>query len=370
MSLRRTIAIARKEFRHILRDSRTFFLVAVSPAFLLLMLSHIFSFDIEQVEVAVWDMDQTSISRQYLAALSGDRDVRLLYRVASYDEVSRLLEQRAVAGALIIPSGFEQNLRAGRQVWVEAVIDGSDPIAAGQAASSLAQRTAAFADQFRDEQLALTASLELRTIAWYNPALKSLYSMVPGLIALVLCMPALALSLALTREKETGSFESLIATPVRGPEYLFGKLIAYGGSGMVSVLLVWLVAVFYFRVPFRGSLALYFLLAGDYLLASMGFSLFIANFVRSQQTAMLLVLMIFFVPSFFVAGLIYPVSHTQLVSQLVAYSLPTTHFIAIARGLFLKGVGLWALQAPAIALASLGTGGILFSLLIFRKRLV
>ncbi len=369
MSIHRTLAIARKEIRHILRDLRTFFLVTVSPAFLLLTLSYIFVLDVQQADLAVWDLDGSPLSRRYVAVLTADGDFRVRAPATSYTELDRLLLAGEVDGGLVIPQGFEAGLQAGRQVQVQVVLDGSDPIAASQTFFSLQQRTVAFAAPFRASPTLVVGGLEVRGEAWYNPALKSLISMVPGLIPIVLSMPALALALAFTREKEVGSFESLIVTPVRGTEYLAGKLFAYLSSGLVSVLLVWLIAVLYFRVPFRGSPLLYLLLGADYLLASMGFSLLIANFTRTQQTAMLLVLMIFFIPSFFVAGLITPVDTSSLGSRIVAYSLPTTHFIAVSRGLFLKGLGGEALLLPAAVLLGMGGLGFASGLLLFRKRL-
>lgn len=367
MSIRRALAIARKEFRHIFRDLRTFFLVTVSPAFLLLTLSHIFVLDVQRLDLAVWDLDGSSLSRQYVATLTADGDLRVRDRVTSYAALDRLLLAGRVDAGLVIPPGFASGLQAGRQVQVQAVVDGADPIAASQMVFALDQRSAVFAVRFHVPSPSVVSGLDVRSEAWYNSTLKSLVSMVPGLVAIVLSMPALALALSLTREKETGSFESLIATPIRGGEYLVGKLMAYLVSGLLSVGLVWLVAVLYFRVPFRGDLLLYFLLAAVYLLASMGFSLLIGNFVRSQQTAMFLVLMLFFVPGFFVAGLIMPVGTRSLGSQLVAYALPTTHFIAVSRGIFLKGVGMEALAFPALALLGMGVGGFLLSALLFRK---
>lgn len=369
MSIRRTLAIARKEFRHIFRDLRTFFLVTVSPAFLLLTLSHIFVLDVQRVDLALWDLDGTPLSRQYIRALTADNDFQVRFRVGSYEELDRLLLAGQVDGGLVIPSGFARRLQGGRLAQVEAVMDGTDPIATNQAVFGLSQRSAAFAARFQGSVSVLARGLDARTEAWYNPTLKSLTSMVPGLAAIVLCMPALALALALARERETGSFESLIATPVRGAEYLLGKLTAYICSGTLSVVLVWLVAVGYFKVPFRGNFLTYLLLAADYLLASMGFSLFIANFVRSQQTAMFVVLMVFFVPSFFVAGLVSPVDTRSLASQAVAYSLPATHFIAISRSVFLKGSNLTPLTLRTVALAGMGLAGLTVSLLMFRKRL-
>jgi ABC-2 type transport system permease protein len=370
MSVLRTIAIARKEFRHILRDLRTFFLVTISPAFLLLLLSYIFAFDVEQVTLATWDLDESTLSRRYVAELTADEDFRVAAHFTSYDELDRLLMSRRVDGGLVIPRGFEDGLRAGRRVEVQAVLDGTDSIAVEQAVFDLEQRTAAFAAEVIASDGTSSGGLDLRTESRYNRALKSLVSMVPGLMAVVLSMPALALALALTREKETGSFESLIATPIRGVEYLVGKLAAYVISGLGSVLLAWLVALLYFRVPFRGTLSLYMLLAADYLLASMGFSLLIANFIDSQQTAMFLVLMIFFVPSFFIAGLIAPVDTRNLASQVLSFALPTTHFIAISRGVFLKGLSLGPLAVPALNLLGMGLGGLLISVLFFRKQVV
>ncbi len=366
MSLRQTLAILRKEFRHIFRDLRLFFLVTVSPAFLLLLLAHLFVLDVQQIEIAVWDLDRSPLSRRMVAALTADGEFRVQFYVHSYPELEGLLRAGRVDCGLVIPGGFARQLEAGGPAPVEAVVDGSDPIAAIQAVFSLSQRVSVFAS---GPDRSTPVLIDVRSEAWYNPALKSLVSMVPGLAAIVLCMPALALALALTREKEIGSFESLIATPVRGAEYLLGKLGAYLACGLLGVLPVWLVAVLYFRVPFRGDFLLYLLLSAVYLLAAMGFSLIVANFVRNQQTAMLLVLTVFFVPSFFISGLILPVDTHNVLSTLVSYALPTTHFVAISRGLFLKGVGPAPLQTHILLLLGMGVGGLLLSLLLFRKRL-
>lgn len=367
MSICRAGAIARKEFRHILRDLRTFFLVTVSPVFLLLTLSYIFAFEIEQIPLAAWDLDKSSLSRSYVSALTADGDLAIDRWVTSYEEIDRLLLAGEVEGGLVIPSGFEEEVSVGRGVRVQMLVDGEDPIAGEQAANAVTRRTAAFAARLGAPSQVAVGRLDLRSEAWYNPALDSLVSMVPGLIPIVLCMPTLALSLALAREKETGSLESLIATPIRGTEYLLGKLAAYLTSGLASVVLVWLVAVLYFDVPFRGSLPVYLLLAADYLLAGMGVAMVIANFTHSQQTAMFLVLMIFFVPSFFVAGLLSPVDAGGMGARLVGYALPTTHFITISRGVFLKGLALGALANQAWVLMGMGLGALLMSLVLFEK---
>ncbi len=344
-------------------------MVTISPAFLLLTLSYIFALDIQQVDLALWDLDGSQLSRRYVAVLTADGDFRIRQHVASHQEAEQLLLNGTVNAVLLIPSGFEAGLRSGRPVQVQAIVDGVDPIAAGQSVRALEQRTASFATRSTVASLRENNGLELDSVVWYNPTLEALISMVPGLIAVVLCMPALALALTLAREKETGSFEGLITTPVRGVEYLVGKLTAYVITGLGSVVLVWLVAVFYFRVPFRGSLPLFLLLSAAFLLASMGFSLLIANFVRSQQTAMFLVLMLFFVPSFFVSGLITPISSGGLGARLVAYSLPGSHLMTISRAIFLKGVGLGTLRPSALALLGMSLVGLLTSLAMFKKKM-
>jgi len=370
MSIRRTLVIARKEFRHITRDIRTLFLVTVSPAFLLLLLAYIFSFEATHLILAVLDEDRSALSRRYVAALTADGDFEVRYFLNGHEEIDPLLLRGEVDAALVIPPGFAAHLQGGRSIQVLVVVDGTDPIAAGQLIGYLDARTTAFAGGIQVTPRTLRASaLEVRTQARYNPGVKSMHSMVPGLLAIVLTLPAMAMALALAREKETSTLEGLMATPVRGSEYLLGKLLAYVVSGLLSALLALLVAVLWFRVPFRGRLLVFLALTADFLLASMGISLLVGNFVSSQQTAMFIVLLIFIVPSFFMAGLILPVSGASVYARIPSYSLPTTHFVTICRAVFLKGSDLPALARPALVLAGMGGGTLLIGVSLFRKKI-
>ncbi len=370
MSLRRAAAIVRKEILHIIRDPRNLFLVTVSPAFLLFLLSYIFSFDFGQFNLAVLDLDRSSLSRRYLNSLTSDQDLILSYTVGSYEEIDSLLVGGRIDAALVIPPGFADTLHGGRPAQVQAIVDGTDPFAGSQIVSSLTSRSAVFAASTSGPKPAIQVqSVEVRAQAWYNAALKSMNSMVPGLLAIVLIMPTMALALALTREKETGTLEGLIATPVSRIEYLMGKLLAYIAAGLVSAVLALLVAVFWFKVPFRGNLAVFLLLTADYFLACMGATVVIAEFVKSQQTAMFIVLIIFIVPSFFLAGMLSPVSTASLGSMLASYALPATHFVEINRSLFLKGLGLDQMLRPALILLGMGLGALAIGLFKFRKKL-
>jgi len=375
-SLRRLFVVARKEFCHVTRDRRLLFLVTVAPAFLLVTLSYVFALDVERVDLVVRDLDQTSLSRELVSEITADGDFVVVEWVQRDEAIDWLFERGIADMALVIPRGFSSAALGGETTWLQCIVDGVDAISASQSLGLLEGRVEAFAahvvrsrEGLGTQPLVAVRRLEIDERAWYNGALKSLTSMVPGLIAVVLCMPALAFALALAREKEMGSFESLIVTPVRGAEYLIGKLLAYELGGVASGLLALLVATLWFNVPYRGSVGDFILLTAAYMIASTGISLVVASVVRNQQTAMFLVLMIFFVPSFFLAGLLRPVAEEPL-GRALAYALPSTHFIKISRSLFLKGLGLSALKAPALALLGIGTVCQALSLLLFEKKLI
>jgi ABC-2 type transport system permease protein len=369
MSILRLLAVVRKELRHIARDARLLFLVTVAPAFLLVTLSYVFALDVGRVNVAVRDLDRTSLSRDFTASLNVDDDFAVVAYVQREEEVEPLLVRGVADVVLIIPHGFTDAALGGKLAEMQCIVDGSDAIAAGQTIGLLQQRVSDFvADLLGRRAVDVGIGFRVSDRAWYNETLKSLVSMVPGMLAVIMCMPALALTLALAREKETGSFEGLIATPVRGVEYLVGKLVAYVIGGLVSLALAWLVATQWFRVPFRGGYLDFALLAAAYLFASMGVSLLVANFVRNQQTAMFLILMVFFIPSFFIAGLISPVSDAPI-ARAVAYALPTTHFIVISRGVFLKGLGVVALWRQAFVLVGIGAASLAGSLVLLGKKI-
>ncbi len=369
MSIRRLIAVARKEFRHIARDARTFFLVTIAPAFLLVTLSYVFSFDVGRVDIAIRDMDHTPLSRELVASLTADGDFTVVAYVRGDTEIDDLLARDIVDLVLVIPRGFADAVGAANSAEVQCIVDGADAITAGQTVGLLQSRIDVFGASLCLRGTGGPVSrFDVVSRSWYNETLESLISMVPGMMAIILCMPALALALALTREKETGSFEGLIVAPVRGTEYLTGKLLAYEISGIGSAVLAWLVATLWFQVPFRGGFLAFLLLTADYLIASMGVSLVIANFVNNQQSAMFLILMVFFVPSFFISGLIIPVAE-EPVARAIACVLPTTHFITICRGVFLKGLGPVALWRPACNLLGLGFATQIISLVLFEKKL-
>ncbi|MDP3046276.1 MAG: ABC transporter permease [Chloroflexota bacterium] len=371
MPMQRAWAVCLKEFRHIRRDPRILLLVVLSPAIMLVAFGYLFSFEVKGLHLAVLDYDRTPVSRAFVASLLSDGEADLVGAPLDGAAIDDLILRGSVDIALVIPPGLETGLQRGERVLVQAVVDGSDPVAASQNMANLAARTAAFSSGLRLTSSGAPAPrLDVRARSLYNPELKSLVSMVPGLLAIVLIVPGLAIVISITREKETGSFEGLVSTPVQGAEYIIGKLAAYTGFSLISAAVAFLVAVFWFGVPFAGNLAAFGALTLLYLLATMGFSVLVATFVSSQQAAMLIVLLIFFVPSFFLTGLIVPVNPESAQAQITALVLPATHYVAISRGMFLKGVGLQELREPAIWLGVMAVASVAASILVFRKEAV
>ncbi|NDJ52042.1 MAG: ABC transporter permease [Chloroflexi bacterium] len=365
-SLRRVTAVMLKELKHIWFDPGFLFLTVLSPAVLLTLLAYVFSFDVETADIAIVDYDQSATSFEYIRSLTASGDLNVIARPGSYSDVIQLIQDNSIDGAIIIPPNFNNQLEAGNLADVNVVIDGSDPTVGVQLIGSIEQRTQAYSWQV----IGLAqAPFDIRTRVWFNPNLSSQHSMIPGLMALVLILPAMSVALGVTREKETGTFETLVTTPIRGREYLLGKLAVYLILALIGTLPALGVAVFWFEVPFRGNLLLYMGLTGVYIFAIMGMCLVIAHFVSSQRTAISIVLLLLFIPGFFLTGLTIPVDESAQSSYIVSQMLPVTHYIIISRGVTLKALPLTDLLREAILLTGMGTIAVTASLMLFRKKI-
>jgi ABC-2 type transport system permease protein len=376
MNLRVTLSIMRKEMWHILRDRRTFVLVTVSPVFLLVVFAYSMSVEIRNVAIAVLDYDQSDLSRRYVEGLSSTGDIITRYWPRDYEEMRSRLELRQAKAGVVIPAGFETDLLAGRPASIQVVVDGTDPNTANHTITYIAGYTQRLALEILGryvEQRGIDpgelSPIQLSMRTWYNPTLKPIIGWVPGLIAIVLGMPAVAATLALAAEKEKGTLEALITTPVRKSELLIGKLIPYVVSGLVSAVLCAAVGVYCLGAPFRGSPLLYLLLSADFFLAALSLSLLISVFVPSQQAAMVCAMLIFLFPGFFMSGLFYPIAGMPAEMKMEAYMIPTTQYLTITRGLFLKGLGMASLWPYAAALLAMGLGVMGVSIVTFKKRL-
>lgn len=361
-------AIIYKEFRHIWRDKRTLFLVTLSPGIILVLFSYLFGMQVQNVRLGVWDNDQTAMSRRFISSLTADAKFVVTVRANNYDDLRTGMMSGEINLGVVIPNGFEADLNAGERVPLQLVADGSDAITLSRSLGLTRERIAIF-NQRIDSTDVTRYPINVNAQVWYNPSLDSMYSMVPGLLPIALILPALAIALAVTRERELGSFETLITTPIAAFEYIIGKLVPYIVFGLLSGIIAILFAIFWFGVPLRGSPITLGIVMIIYLYAMLCQSMFISSLLDSQGTAMRIVLLIFFVPSFFMSGIIIPANpDADIVTRAFSFLLSSTHFVGVARGIFLKGWDWWQIGGEVFTLVMLGTIPLVLSFITFKKQ--
>jgi ABC-2 type transport system permease protein len=350
VSLRRIMAIARKEGIHIRRDWRSLALALAIPLLLLTLFGWALTLDVDNVPVLVWDQSATPASREFISSLSGSRYFSIAGYTDNYADIQFALERRSVFAAVIIPADFAQSMESAAGAEVQVLADGSDANTAGISlgyAGAVAQR-------YSLDQLAggkLKPPVELASRAWYNPALRSQDFIIPGLIALVMAViAALLTSLAVAREWERGTMEQLIATPVRGFEIITGKLIPYWLVGMADVLVAVLVGTIVFSVPLRGNILLLALASALFLIGVLSQGMLLSVVLRSQVLASQIAIVSTFLPTMFLSGFVFALNNMPLFHQVISYAVPARYFMLILRGVFLKGTGIAALALPLVLL--------------------
>ncbi len=376
MSTRRILAVARKEIHHILRDRATLFLVLFTPTALLLLMAYALTVDLKHVPIAVLDYDRSPISRRFVAQITAGQDLDLYAQVGSYDEIERLLVQGSIKAALILDPAFARDLYALRGMPMQVIIDGTEPESGAFAVDHIARRAETFVTQALAAQLQARGlpaetlrSIDLRVRTWYNPDLKPKNDVIPGLISMVLGMPALSVALALAHEREHGTLEQLLATPIGRAELLLGKILPYIAVGLINVALIPALAIFWFRIPFHGSFPLFFALSAVFLFAILALGTLVGVFMRTQAAALALSFLVIFFPGFFLTGIFFPLASMPEEVRLEVLGLPGTHYAIITRGIFLPGVGLEVLWPYAVFLLVLGTAFTAVAALFFRKKL-
>jgi ABC-2 type transport system permease protein len=376
VNLRRVLSVVRKEWWHITRDVTSFVLLLLSPVLVLVTMGYAFSIDIKDVTVAVLDQDMSPMSREYIGHLGSTDALRFAEWPSNMDEAEAILMRGDAKAVVVIPPGFEADFKRGIGAKLQVLVDGTDPNTAGHAIRHITSHSQSFTlEEIENELLriglggGIQEPVELRIRAWYNPSLRYTVSMIPALVGVVLAVPAMAASLALAREREWGTLEGLIATPIRRSELIIGKLIPYLLAGLLSVPLCIATAVYGYGVPFQGNLALYMALAVIFLFATMSIAIFLSVFVKSQQAAIMGSMMIFLFSGFFMSGLLIPFSLMGPMIKLEAFMMPTTHFVIISRGIFTKGASLGQLQGYVLALLGIGALFLTLTILMFKKKL-
>ena len=374
--LTRLISIIRKEFIQIFRDPRTLALILVIPVMQLFLLGYAATNDVRNVPLAVVDQDRSPQARSLLDAYRSADYFKLTYEVDSEGELRDLIDAGKARVGIIIPPGYGSQISGNGSAEVAFILDGSDPSVASTAMSAAqligqSQSTKLMIERLsaRGQLRAVKQPVDVRTQVWYNPDLISAYFMVPGVIGLILyALTSILTATAVVRERERGTIEQLIVTPIRSWELVVGKVLPYVILALLNTLEVLAIGSLWFKVPVRSGLGLIMLVSALFIFTGLGIGLLASTIANTQQEAMLIVWFTL-LPSIFLSGFLYPLETMPLVLRWISYLMPLRYYLVIIRSLLLKGVGLQFLRTEIMALAVFGIAIMSLAAIRFRKRL-
>ena len=346
------------------------------PVLLLLLYGYGISTDIRNIPMAILDEDKSPQSREFIRNFTGSG----FFNIQSYGmrltDIDHALDAGRARVGLVIPPRFGRKIVRGDMVEVLVAIDGSEPNTAGAAISYVSAIIARYSSNVAAKELRGRIPLgelnpiDLRPRVWYNPELRSINFIVPGLVAIILMFTsALLTSATIAREREVGTIEPLIASPIKAWELMLGKIGAYTLISFADIALVLLVGTLWFQVPFRGSLTLLLIMSGLFLLSSLGLGLLISARSTSQQSATMLAFLTTMLPGLLLSGFLFPITSMPKPIQLLTYLVPARYFLVIVRGIFLKGVGIASLWPHALPMTALGAILFILSIRSFRKQM-
>ena len=378
-AIRRVLHLMRKEVLELKQDPRLFGVVIIAPIMQLAVLGYAATTDVKDVPIAIVDADRSTSSRDLVHRFESSANFKIVGMPGSTGEIDRYLDRGEAWMAISIPANFGRAMTTNRSGTLQVVADGTDSnstgVALGYAQTLIAgysrDLAVAAARQRPDATTAPVGALVTPEIrVWFNPRLESRDFMIPGIIALLLLVVTTNLSaMAIVREKEVGTLEQLSVTPLARWELITGKMLPYAAIGIIDVVLVLVVAVFWFEVPMRGSIALLFGMCVVYLMSTLGLGLLVSTISRTQQQAMMTSTFFFLMPMIYLSGFIFPIENMPAWIQPFTYLIPLRYFLVIVRGIFLKGIGLEVLWPQALALFAWGATVFALATLRSSKRL-
>jgi ABC-2 type transport system permease protein len=365
-----------KEFIQVIRDPRMRMVIFVIPCVQTLVIGYAVSTDVKHTPTAIYDLDNSQASRELAARLVATQYLDLAGYVQTDEQARRWIDHGKAAVVVRVDPGFEEDLRAGRTALVQVLVDGTDSNTATVASGYVSRIARRFSEQVltrRIERLEggvlMPGRVRLESRAWFNENLESRNFYVPGVIVIVVTLVTLLLtSMAVVREKEIGTMEQIMVTPIRPIEFILGKTVPFALIGFVDVVLVTAVGVFWFDVPIRGNFLLLLGASAIYLITTLSIGLLISTVSQTQQQAMMTTFFFFF-PAMMLSGFAFPIANMPRVVQWFTYLDPLRYFLIIIRGVFLKGVGLSVLWPQVLALAVMGAAMLWLVPTRFRKTL-
>jgi ABC-2 type transport system permease protein len=374
-----------KEFLEIRMNPRLIGIVVIAPMLQLTMLGYAATTDVRDVPIVIAVGDRSAASRELVRRFDASKSFTVIDTVSTVSGIDSYLERGTAWLALSLPTGYGSNLEAGHATVVQVIADGTDSNSTTKALGYATALIGTYAREIAESRgpadagpyetahegagfnRPATGGIDARIRVWFNPQLESRYFMIPGVLALVLLIVTTNLAaMAVVREKEIGTLEQLNVTPIRRWELIAGKLLPYGVIGMLDILLVIAVAVFWFEVPLRGSVTLLLALSLLYVLCTLALGLLVSTISETQQQAMMTATFFFLMPMIYLSGFMTPIENMPQGIQWITYAIPLRYFLVIVRGIFLKGIGLDILWPQATALAAWGT--IVISLAVVRSR--
>lgn len=340
----RLLAIARKELWQLLRDRMTIGMMVMLPVMQLLLFGYAINTDVRHMPLVVFDQDRSATSRDLVHRMEATGYYDVIGRVRSYNEIASALRRGDASVALVLQPNLGAELQGGRGATVQLVVDGSDPTTVASATNTAASLVQAYSSDLLVERLAARGAavpqlLSVEPAIWYNPELRTAVYVVPGLIGVILTMTmTMFTAMAVARERERGTLEALIVSPVRPVEIIVGKIVPYVFMGYIQMTLVLLIGRWVFDVPLEGSLLLLYVLSAAFIAASLAIGLVFSTVARTQMQAMQMSFF-FLLPNILLSGFMFPFEGMPRPMQYLAQALPLTHFLRIVRRITLRGGG-------------------------------
>ncbi len=376
LSLRTIRAIMRREFTDVLRDRRSLILTFLYPICMLVMYGYGIRYDVDNVPLTILDYDHTSESRDLVEQMIRSGYFNLVRWAHSERDVNRDLTTEASKAAVVIPPEFAAHIRAGEPVAVQALIDGSDSNTATIAQGYLLAMMARYSSAVAGSKSGAAATrlgappIEVQSRVWYNPELKSVNFIVPGVIAVIMMIVgAIMTALSIVKEKERGTMEQILVSPIRPLEMMVGKIIPYVIIAFLDLMIVVGAGYAVFHVPIKGSLIPLTILSLLYLTSSLGTGVFVSTIADTMQNAMLAAIFLSLLPSILLSGFVFPIENMPIVIRFITYFFPGRYFVTAIRGVYLKGVGLSVLWPEALMLLCFSTAIVSLSASRFQEKL-
>jgi len=358
MKLQRLLAIVKKEFLHVFRDWRSLYLSLCIPVILIMLFGYALTLDLRKVPTVVLDQSRSSQSRELINLFAGSPYFSIIGYPDAYPDLQLALDRGTAMIAIVVPSDFAEKILGGKNTQIQILADGSDANTSRLAMGYASTIGMIYSSQVTVKRMQalgkapMSQPVEMVSRSWYNPDLRSQNVIIPGIIAIVMVVIAAMLtSVTIAREWETGTMEQLISTPLKGPELIFGKVIPYFLIGMTDVAIAVTLGKWLFHVPIVGNAGLLFAVASIFLSGALFWGMFLSIVLKSQVLANQMAIVSGYLPTLILSGFVFAIENMPLPIQAITYIVPARYFIAILRGIYMKGIGLEILFVDALLLS-------------------